>query len=138
RTKGMIPRAMGTGRNARAFRTAARRGRSQGGGGCRRSKSAARRHLEREGVDLELGCKVATGQLEPVVLRGIRQLFARARALILYMCAVLQVVHHFMHQNGQVRRCLTGPGVRQKDRPGAIVIHGNSFAAMWATSVVGK
>src|SRR4249920_1386949 len=84
RTKGMIPRAMGTGRNARAFRTAARRGRSQGGGGGRRSKSAARRHLEREGVDLELGCEVTTGQLEPVVLRGICQLFARARAFILH------------------------------------------------------
>ena len=84
---------------------------------------------------LELGCEVATEQLEPFVLRGIRQLFARARALIFHLRAVLQVVHHFMHQNGQVRRCLTGPGVRQEDRLGPIVIDGNNLAAMGAIRV---
>ena len=78
-------------------------------------------HLEGEWVDLELGERVGE-QAQPFFLGRVGRCFAGAAALVSDMPACLQVVDQLVDQNGQIRRRIALPRVRQKNSRGLVMV----------------
>jgi hypothetical protein len=54
----------------------------------------------RKAIKSKIRFKAVAEELQPTILCGICELFAVLRALMLESELVLEVMHHFMHQDG--------------------------------------